>query len=98
MLGKKSRLNLERLESREVPAAIYLVAAPPVLAVTVAPVSPAPTVDPTTVVIGIAPVNTTLVPSSGGSQAFSPVPDTNFNTLYSTYDPNHYFWTITPSA
>ena len=57
MLGKRSRLHLERLEAREVPAALSTVA-PPVLAVTVAPAVPvAPVVNPNSVAIGVQLAN-----------------------------------------
>lgn len=106
MLRKNSRLHLERLEAREVPAAISSLAAPPVLAVTVAPIVPvAPTTvtNSNSVVIGISLADPTFM--SPGSAPRSPATvetGTPYVPLvpYQFYpiDPTYYGWMAVPLA
>lgn len=100
MLRNRSRLHLERLEAREVPAAISSLVAPPTIVVSIAPVVPVAT--PTfplsnAVVIGISLADPTLMapsdptsPPTGIGQP-SPTP-----YQYWRYDPNMYLFMSNP--
>ena len=98
MLGKKPRLRLERLEAREVPAAISTLAAAPILAVTVAPIAPATVTNPNSVAIGIQLINTTLSPSSNTGTNTTPLMGPLQPYQFYRYDPSYYAWMITPIA